>query len=139
MTWKIPGEFVPCDVNLSNDPAIMRAGALAELLFRRANEYIKRVGRDGHLERVELAVVALGIPGKPSQHAASLVREGLWEETEDGWKVRSFLKWNPSREIQLEQRAQRRLGAAKTNHRKGVHRAEADPECPLCTEGSVPA
>ena len=139
MAWKVPGEFVPCDVNLANDPAIMRAGAHAELLFRRANEYVKRVGRDGHLEAVELSVVAIGIPGRPTTHADALVREGLWEATPDGWTIRSFLKWNPSRAIQEEQRAQRRLGAAKTNHRKGAHREEADAECPLCQEGSVPA
>ena len=77
MAWRVPGEFVPCDVNLANDPAIMRAGPLPELLFRRANEYVKRVNRDGILEAVELPVVALGMPGKPGQYADVLVREGL--------------------------------------------------------------
>lgn len=135
-TWKVPGEFVPCDVNLANDPAIMRAGPWAELLFRRANEHIKRNGRDGTLDRVELRVVALGIPGKPEAHATALVRECLWEETEDGWSVRSFLKWNPSRAVQATQREQKQAGAAITNHNLGRH-VSPDARCPLCREGSV--
>ena len=135
MSWRIPSEFVPSDVNLANDPKIMRAGPMPELLFRRANEYVKRMNRDGTLDYVELAAVCLGMPGRPSTHAAALVREGLWEETETGWLIRSFLKWNPSLAVQAEQKAQRRRGAAKTNHLKGLHAAEADAECPLCGEG----
>ena len=136
MAWRIPSEFVPCDVNLANDPAIMRAGPLAELLFRRANEYVKRMNRDGTLDRVELPVIALGIPGKGSSHADALVREGLWEETDTGWFIRSFLKWNPSLATQAEAKAQRRKGAANTNHKRGLHADEADAECPLCQEGA---
>ncbi len=134
MAWRVPGEFVPCDVNLANDPAIMRAGPLPELLFRRANEYVKRVNRDGILEAVELPVVALGMPGKPGQYADVLVREGLWEKVEGGWLIRSFLKWNPSSEVQEQQKLQRRLGAAKTNHKRGLHQAEPDAECVLCAQ-----
>lgn len=137
--WKVPGEFVPCDVNLANDPAIMRAGASAELLFRRANEYVKRVNRNGHLERVELSTVALGIPGRATTHADALVREGLWEPTDNGWMIRSFLKWNPPLEVQAEMRAQRRTGAAITNHKKGAHAGRVDAGCPLCRDGSVTA
>ena len=135
--WRIPGEFVPCDVNLSNDPKILRAGPLPELLFRRANEYVKRVNRDGTLDRVELPIVAFGIPGKPAAHAAVLVREGLWDETPDGWLIRSFTKWNPTLAAQGEIRKKRRLGAIKTNHARGRHAGQPDPECPLCTEGTT--
>ena len=137
MAWRVPGEFVPCDVNLANDPAILRAGPMAELLFRRANEYVKRVNRDGVLEAVELPVVALGMTGKPTTYAAALVREGLWEEVENGWFIRSFLKWNPSSAVQEQQKVQRRQGAAKTNHNKGLHRGSLDPECSLCAEEGV--
>ena len=132
MAWRIPGEFVPCDVNLANDPKILRAGFAAELLFRRANEYAKRMNRDGTLEEIELPVVAHGIPGKPAALAEALVREGLWEKTPTGWLIRSFLKWNPSSEVQAATKAQRRIGAAKTNHARGRHVDEIDPDCPLC-------
>ena len=65
MSSKIPREFVPCDVNLANDPAILHAGFKAELLFRRANEYAKRMNRDGIIYPVELPIIAHGIPGDP--------------------------------------------------------------------------
>ncbi len=132
MARRIPGEFVPCDVNLANDPAIMRAGAWAELLFRRANEYAKRNDRDGIVHKVELGIVAFGIPGRPATHAAALVREGLWEETSGGWRIRSFLKWNLSQDEQNENRDKKRLAAQLTNHRR-YHKDDPHPECPHCT------
>lgn len=76
MARRIPGEFVPCDVNLASDPSIMRAGPMAELLFRRGNEYAKRADRDGDLYSVELPIIANGIP-QPKKQADALVREGL--------------------------------------------------------------
>ena len=134
MARRIPGEFVPSDVNLANDPAIMRAGAWAELLFRRANEYAKRMKRDGVIHRCDLSVISIGITGRAANHADALVREGLWEPIDDGWFIRSFLKWNLSQLEQAEARAQKRSGAAITNHKKGGHRDRPDAECPLCAE-----
>ena len=134
MARRIPGEFVPCDVNLANDPAILRAGPWAELLFRRANEYAKRNDRDGTVDSVELGVIAFGIPGKSASHAAALVREGLWEESAAGWTIRSFLKWNMSQSEQEEERERKRLGALKTNHKKGLHADSKHADCPDCQE-----
>jgi len=134
MARRIPGEFVPCDVNLANDPDIMRAGPWAELLFRRANEYAKRNNRDGTLHEVELGVIAFGIPGKACNHAGALVREGLWEVTPTGWLIRSFLKWNMSQVEQEKERERKRLGALRTNHKKGQHAEDKHAECPDCQE-----
>lgn len=134
MARRIPGEFVPSDVNLANDPRILRSGYRAELLFRRGNEYAKRMRRDGLLYCVELPIVGHGIPGNLDQHAEKLVENGLWEATPDGWCIRSFLKWNLSQAEQEEARAQKRIGAAKTNHKRGGHRDYPDPECPQCIE-----
>jgi hypothetical protein len=137
MARRIPGEFVPSDVNLVSDPDIMRAGALAELLFRRANEHAKRNNRDGIIYAMELPIVANGIPGAARKHAEALVREGLWEERCDGWLIRSFLKWNLSQaEIAVEKEA-RRVGAIKTNHKRN-HRAEKDDYCPICRGEMAP-
>jgi len=132
MARRIPGEFVPCDVNLANDPRVMRAGALAELLFRRANEYAKRNDRDGDIESVELGVIAFGIPGNPHKLAAALVGEGLWRETDTGWIIAAFLKWNMSQAEQAQERERKRLGALKTNHKKGQHTPDRHPDCPDC-------
>lgn len=131
MARRIPGEFVPCDVNLVSDPAIMRAGPLAELLFRRANEYAKKCDRDGEIYSLEIGIIAHGIPGKPDAHAAALVREGLWAQTADGWLIRSFLKWNLSQTEQREDREKKRLAAQLTNHKR-YHEADPQPDCPHC-------
>ena len=131
MGRRIPGEFVPSDVNLANDPAIMRAGPLAELLFRRANEYAKKCDRDGIIYGIELPIIAHRIPGKPDSHAALLVREGLWEELADGWRIRSYLKWNLSQDEQVEDREKKRAAALLTNHRR-YHAAEPSTECIHC-------
>lgn len=131
MARRIPGEFVPSDVNLANDPAIMRAGPWAELLFRRANEYVKRTDRDGVVCAVELGVIAFGIPGKAATHAESLVREGLWEPTPDGYLIRSWLKWNLSQSEQAEERERKRAGSILTNHKR-YHKTEPQPDCPHC-------
>lgn len=137
MARRIPGEFVPSDVNLANDPAILRAGPWAELVFRRGNEYVKRMHRDGTIEFIELRVIAHGIPGKAEAHAEALVREGLWEVIADGWYVRSFLKWNASQLEQAEVRAAKRRAAAVKHHKAGGHDERFDPECPSCQEGAI--
>ena len=134
MARRIPGVFVPSDVNLANDPGILRAGFRAELLFRRGNEYAKRMNRDGVLYAVELPIIGHGIPGSLATFAGELVTHGLWEAIPDGWRIRSFLKWNMSQAEQEETRGQKRVGAAKTNHKRGAHREEFDNACPLCEE-----
>ncbi len=131
MAKSIPGEFVPCDVNLSSDPAIMRAGPMAELLFRRGNEHAKRTDRDGILYSIELPLIAHGIP-KPAQCAAALVREHLWVAHDEHWEIRSFLKWNLSQDEQSAKREANRIGALKSNHKQGRHSEERSPDCPLC-------
>lgn len=135
MARRIPGEFVPCDVNMSTDPAIMRAGAMAELLFRRGLEYAKKNSRDGDLYELDLPLIALGIP-KPAAAAEALVREGLWLQRKDGWQIRSYLKWNLSQEERAGKREQNRVGALKSNHKQGRHSEDLNPECPLCLKGA---
>ncbi len=136
MARRIPGEFVPSDVNLANDPAIMRAGPMAELLFRRANEYAKRNDRDGTIHAVEIGVIAFGMPGKATTHAAALVREGLWETRESGWYIRSFLKWNLSQEEQSDDRERKRAAAQLTNHKR-YHAEKPQADCPHCIESEA--
>ena len=86
MARRIPGEFVPCDVNLSSDPAIMRAGPMAELLFRRANEHAKRAARDGVIYKVELPLVAHGMT-RSERLADALVANNLWIDEGEHWAI----------------------------------------------------
>ena len=131
MARTIPGEFVPSDVNLAHDPAIMRAGPWAELLFRRANEYVKKLSRDGDLYAADIPLIAHGIP-KPKAAVDALVKEQLWVATDAGWEIRSWLKWNLSKTQRTERRELNRIGAIKSNHKQGRHDTNPDPECELC-------
>lgn len=130
MARRIPGEFVPCDVNLSSDPAIMRAGPMAELLFRRANEHAKRAARDGVIYKVELPLVAHGMT-RPERLADALVANDLWIDEGEHWSIRSFLKWNLSQAEQQAEREKKQAAAILGNHKKH-HQTERSADCPHC-------
>ena len=132
MARRIPGEFIPVSVNLASDPAVMCLDPLAELLFRRGLEHAKKNDRDGDIYRVELPAVALKI-GNPTKAAAALVDAGLWVETGDGWRIRSFLKWNLSQAEQAEERERKQAAAILGNHKRH-HKTERSADCIHCQE-----
>lgn len=134
MTRRIPGQFVPSDVNTASDPAIMQAGPLAELIYRRANEYVKKNHRDGLIYTLDLPIIGNAVPNAP-KHAARLVCVGLWDEIPGGWQIHSWLKWNLSLTEQAEQKAKNAEGALITNHTLGRHE-KPKKGCPLCKEES---
>ncbi|MGV8972229.1 MAG: hypothetical protein ACOH10_07890 [Rhodoglobus sp.] len=132
MSRRIPGQFVPADVNTANDPAIMAAGPMAELIYRRANEYVKKNHRDGVVYSLDLPIIGNAIPNA-TKHAARLVCVGLWDATPDGWAIHSWLKWNLSLIEQAEQKARNAEGALLTNHKLDRHK-KARKGCPLCEQ-----
>lgn len=132
MARKIPGEFVPLDLNMPRDPAIRRAGPDAELLYIRGLIYLKQIESDGFIPEYDLPVVGVGLK-RVEASATALEREGLWLKRPGGWECKSWLKWNASREELDKKREERRLGAIKSNHRQGRHET-VDTDCPLCAE-----
>lgn len=145
MARRIPGEFVPSDVNTRSHPQIRQAGCLAELLFRRGNEHIKATKRDGMLYKFDLEVFGVGIETELrtlgvstvslAKLARKLVKEKLWEDRGDHYFVPGYLNWNHTQAEIAEAKDAKRLGAMKTNHRK--HK-EPDPDCLIC-RGEVQA
>lgn len=131
---RIPGEFVPLDVNYSHDRAIRAAGPLGELLFIRSLAYSRRTRSFGHLPDYDLPVIGVGIPAV-AKHAAALVRHGLWDAEEGGWSIRSWEKWNPSATQAV--RDKQSTGGALGNHRKWHTEGKTSPECVYCTNASV--
>jgi len=139
MTRRIPGQFVPSDVNTASDPAIMQAGPLAELIYRRANEYVKKNHRDGIVYVLDLPIIGNAI-SQPSRYAARLVAVGLWDEIPGGWRIHSWMKWNLSLAEQAEAKAKNIVGALITNHNLDRHK-KPKKGCPLCEEeqnGTLP-
>lgn len=122
--------YVPLDVDFASDAKFLAAGPLAGYLYISSLALAKRTQSDGRIEREQLAVIALGIP-KPQPLAETLVKVGLWDETQSGWQITSWLKRNKSK-AQLEQdREKKRLAAVKANHTRW-HADEPSGDCPFC-------
>lgn len=129
MSAKIPGEFVPLDVNYAHDRAIRQAGPMAELLFLRAMTYARRMKTNGYVPDYDLPVIGVGIT-KLNHQAASLVRVRLWSTAAGGWKFRSWDKWNPVSDAdrQVSQSRGGRLGNHNRWHVGGV----MSDDCEFC-------
>lgn len=125
---RIPGEFVPLDVNYSHDRAIRQAGPMGELLFIRSLAYARKMFKvtNGLIPDYDLTTIGTGIPNV-KKHAAALVRERLWMTTKGGWHIRSFAKWNP--EID---RAAQSTGGALGNHNRWHTEGKWSPDCTFC-------
>jgi hypothetical protein len=128
---KIPSAFVPLDVNYAHDRAIRSAGPMAELLFIRGMAYSRGKRTEGLLPDYDLPVFGVGIPAL-TKHAKALVREALWVETDGGWLIRSFGKWNPISEQQRHEKQSE--GGVRGNHTKWHIGPKGKPsdQCALC-------
>ena len=131
MARKIPGEFVPFDVTLPRKPEIRSGGPDAELMFYRALLYLGTSRTDGWLPEYDLPAWSAGLRNVPKA-IDHLVRHGLWVETDGGWLVPSWAKWNRTNAERADLKEAKRLGAMTTNHKKGLHTEPVDgcPDCP---------
>ena len=89
------GQFVPLSSNYYADDAVIAAGERAEVLFARSLAWSAQSRKDGKFTDRQVAVFGIGLSGLKGRIDA-LVREGLWERIEDGYRIRSWLKWNKS-------------------------------------------
>lgn len=124
-TARSRGIFAPLYERYAYDVAIMRAGDHAELLFLRANAFLSGALTDGYIPAEQLPLLDPGRrwPLEPArrpdgtslpERVAALVREGLWQEAEGGYRVRSWVKWNLSaaeiREAKAKDAERKRAG-----------------------------
>lgn len=99
------GSFAPLYANVYDDDAIVEAGEPAELLFYRGLAYCARILSDGVITDNQLSRGPGVGMSDPKDRAETLVRVGLWERLDNGYRVRSWLQWNSSRdeiEVALE-------------------------------------
>jgi hypothetical protein len=126
---RIPGEFVPLDVHYMRDERVRRAGSTAELLFIRSLTHVRVHNTSGFIADFDLNVLGYGLR-KAREAAGYLVREGLWIDTEGGWQIRSWEKWNGANSQDSESRS---LGGTIGSHNRWhLARGEIDPGCSLC-------
>lgn len=109
--------YVPLDVNAQDDPKIIAAGDMGELVFYRSLQLAKRLQSDGFIARGQLKRL-----GCSPKLAVTLVSVGLWDDAANGFMIPSFLKRNPSRETVDEQRRAETDRKAKWRRDKTVTR-----------------
>lgn len=109
------GLYVRLNAEYPTDDEFIEAGPMPELLYVRALCFCKRKLIDGVISAKQLPAIAMGIPS-PKRHAKTLVSVGLWEETDEGWLVVGWLKWNKSAKEVQSDRETRQIASAKANH-----------------------
>ncbi|WP_043644131.1 hypothetical protein [Nocardioides alkalitolerans] len=77
-------DWVKLPTNYYLDPAIIAAGDEAEMLFVRAFAYAGDHETDGMIPAA--AIIRL-TPHNPAERVAALLREGLWVEVENGYRI----------------------------------------------------
>lgn len=102
------GSYAPLSAHYYKDDAVADVGFKAELLFVRGLAWCADVLSDGFISDNSLGrFVGSGIPGAPNL-AKQLDQAGLWvrDDDEGGYWVKSWDKWNLSRE-EIGERLQR--------------------------------
>lgn len=126
------GLFIPLDVEYFSDEEFIEAGPMAELLFIRANCFIKRKRLDGVIKKNQLVQFAHGIP-QPKRAVRALIEVGLWEEHGETWTVPSYLKRNPSKkEIETKAELAKESGEYGAHERWHVQEGRKSPKCRFC-------
>jgi len=94
-------------VDFESDPKLRRAGLDAELLYIRSLARMKRAGTDGHLSAEWWPDLLHGFRSTAATKAReALVREGLWEPCEDGWRIPNgrWARWQDTEEDRARER-----------------------------------
>jgi hypothetical protein len=84
-----------------HDPALLRSGEAAEVLFCRALAHCGSVESAGIIDK---NVLPLLCPTKPQARADALVREGLWLDEGAHYRIRSWDKWQDQHDVAAEKR-----------------------------------
>lgn len=109
------GPYAPLSSTYYQDDAIAEAGEAAELLYLRGLAFCaSRPEQDGFISTMQLArFVGVGMPDA-LERARRLVDVDLWEQVENGYVIRSWLRWNKSADELGRYRAKDRDRKRKT-------------------------
>jgi hypothetical protein len=134
---KTPGLYVPLDVNYVSDEGIRRAGAAAELLYIRGLAYSKRTQSDGFLPDYDMPVISVGLP-QVRESIVALVERELWIETDGGWQIRSWRRWNEMHGDAADKRKRAAERQRRSRERKAAEAAaEAAQEQASATDSDA--
>lgn len=136
MARRIPSEFVPLDVHYARDRAIRCVGVAGEVLFIRSLAAARLHKSGGFVADFDLSSLTFGIR-RPAEVVRALVREGLWLEVDGGWSIRSWEKWNGTKDEVNAEKAAESEGGARGNHQRWHEaRGITAPDCAYCPPDS---
>ena len=126
MTW------FKVDDTFAIHPKVVQAGNDAIGLWTRAGAWSSQQLTGGKVPAYMVPVLG----GSESQ-VRSLVRVGLWEESEDGYQFHGWEEWQPDSEAERARRqsvseTKRAAGKVGNHERWHVKRGVVDPECEHC-------
>jgi hypothetical protein len=110
--------WVKLDDQFRDHPKVAMAGPMAGWLFVCGLCYASEYRTDGFIP-TSTALRLADVP-TPRKHIDRLVAVGLWAEEEDGYRVRSYLEYQPSA-VEVEERREQR---AKAGRRGGKRSGE---------------
>lgn len=121
------GLYAKVGCSLPDDPKMIDAGDICELVYIRCLLRAREALSDGVIDRRRLPRWCIGIRGDVKKHAARLVEVGLWELHSDGWCIPAdvWTRWNPmATEVQAkrdeEAERKRRFREKKRNESADV-------------------
>lgn len=141
-----PDLFVKLSVNFMDDPEVIDAGPLAEVLFTRGLQLAKRRLSDGMLSLGQVRRLSDDLDELAAQLGwerplDSLLRVGLWTEsaTESGTDsvriaIGGWSEWNESRKDVIHKAETAKFMNHKRWH---VDRKQPDPKCDFCLKDLV--
>lgn len=114
------GMFAKIALDFPDDPKVINAGFIAELVYVRCTLYAKAARTDGVINRARLKRWLAGIPGKPDKHMAALVAVGLVEIHDEGWNIplKVWCRWNKTADEIAEESQTKSTAGTKGNHVK---------------------
>lgn len=115
------GTYAPLAARYYEDEKVMHLTPMAELLFVRVLAFCASSMSDGFISDAQLRATA-GLVRRYGRAKDQLVKVGLWERDEirGGFRVVSWLKWNPSAD-------DIRAGQAQDAERKRKHGSRRNP------------
>lgn len=126
------GLYVPLFVNYAEDPKVIDAGPMGELLYVRSLAFAKRQEKDGLIHDNQFREYTGRIP-RARVVAERLYEVGLWERNGTGLYISAWLKRNaPVAEVASAKSAAGSLG----NHRKWHTGSgkKPNPDCKHCVD-----
>jgi hypothetical protein len=103
--------------NYLDDPRIVEAGPMAELIYVRGLAVARNIGTDGALRQHNASTVTRDLRHK-EKLIHRLLEVGLWEPTDDGWTV-PFERWARWQTTQEQYEHQRKLARERQARRRG--------------------